>query len=244
MDLRNVTHRADGEDLDCSLAVPDGAPAGSVVILHGAGSGSMERNIPLAREFAAAGHRTVAVGFSGHGRSSGTQAELSLERRFHQALSALTAYVPEGPLTLVGFSMSGQTVMDLAAHLGDRVRTVCLCAPAVYAPEAWKLPFGEALETGGDSAFTQVIRQPGSWRTSHALDVQRAYTGRAVLIVPEHDEVIPPEITEEIEAALRTRSRFAKLVVEGARHRLGAWMSEHPEDRARLLALCLADDGS
>ncbi|GAA2370844.1 alpha/beta hydrolase [Streptomyces cuspidosporus] len=155
-------HYADGEALSCTsiepAALTDPAASGTdrarVVIMHGAGIGSQQRSLPLARDFAAAGHASLAFDFSGHGRSSGTLEELSLERRLRQALAVI-----------------------------------------------------------------------------------EAFTGRAVLVVPERDEVIPPEVTAGIEQALRAKSRFSKMVLDGADHQLGRWLTEHPEHRARLVAL-------
>ncbi|MDX3226820.1 alpha/beta hydrolase [Streptomyces sp. ME19-01-6] len=236
-------HHADGEALSCTSFEPTASaepaePAASrtgrarVVIMHGAGIGSKERSIPLARDFAAAGHPSLAFDFSGHGGSSGNLEELSLERRLRQALGVIEAFAPDGgPLMLVGFSMSGQTVADLTSRLGGRVEAICLCAPAAYGPEAWPVPFGDG--------FTELIRRPESWRPSTVFDVLGAFTGRSVLVVPEHDEIIPPEVTAGIEQALRANSRFSKLVLGGADHQLGRWLSDRPDHRARLVDLCV-----
>ncbi|MGW3570365.1 alpha/beta hydrolase [Streptomyces sp. NPDC000941] len=230
-------HHTDGEALSCASFEPAERAssatgrAARVVIMHGAGIGSKERSVPLARDFAAAGHPSLAFDFSGHGNSSGKLAELSLERRFRQALGVIEAFAPDGgPLALAGFSMSGQTVADLTSHLGGRVEAICLCAPAAYGPEAWPVPFGDG--------FTELIRRPESWRPSTVFDALGAFTGRSVLVVPERDEVIPPEVTAGIEQALRTKSRFSKVVLDGADHQLGRWLSDHPEHRARLVDLC------
>lgn len=68
------------------------------------------------------GCRGVAFDFSGHGESAGKLRELSLRRRFEQAVAAIDAYSgADGPLVVVGFSMSGQMVADLFRHYGDRV---------------------------------------------------------------------------------------------------------------------------
>ncbi len=234
MEQQEFVHHTDDEDLSCTTLVPDGTPrAERVVIMHGAGVGSKERSIPLARDFAAAGVSALAFDFSGHGKSSGELSELSLERRFRQALGVIEHFAPDGePLVLVGFSMSGQTVADLAGSLGDRVAAIVLCAPAAYGPDAWTVPF--------DSGFTELIQRPDSWEHSEAFDVYGEFTGRAVLVVPEHDTVIPPEVTLRTEQALRKRSRFSRLDVAGAEHWLGLWFAEHPDDRARLVDLCLS----
>ncbi|MEX3107178.1 MULTISPECIES: phosphotransferase [unclassified Streptomyces] len=219
-----------GEVLSGVYGGPAGAPA-AAVLLHGAGRGSKARLLPLADEFAAHGVQALALDFTGHGESTGHLGELSLERRFEQAVAVIDAYVPaELPLILTGFSMSGQTVADLTAHYGDRVTAIALAAPAVYAPEAWTEPFGE-----GAGRFTEIIRTPDAWRRSAALDVLREFTGRALLLVPETDEVIPPEVTEAIEDALTARAQYTRVELTGAEHQLGLWYRDHADARKELV---------
>ena len=235
--VTEFTHPCDGEHLrGYAVAPPPGVPPrpGHVVLLHGAGTGTKELLRPLARDFADVGHRAVAVDFSGHGESSGTLPELSLRRRCRQAAGVIEAFVPAGePLVLAGFSMSGQTVADLVERYGPRVATVCLCSPGVYAPQAWDVPFG-----GG---FTELIRRPGSWADSRAFEEYARFAGRAVLVLPESDEVIPPGVTAGIERALRGRARLSTLVLEGAGHRLARWLSGHPEHRRRVVRAVTGD---
>ncbi|MFJ4198968.1 alpha/beta fold hydrolase [Streptomyces sviceus] len=218
---------------------PTAAAAPTAVLLHGAGHGSKERLLPLLDEFVAHGCRALAFDFSGHGESSGTLAELSLRGRFEQAVAVIDAHAPaDGPLVLVGFSMSGQTVADLARHYGERVAGLGLCAPAVYAGEAWDVPFGR-----GDGEFSEIIRRPDSWRRSPALEVLRAYEGRAVLAVPGTDAVIPPEVTEAVEEALASRSQFTRLELTDADHQLGWWLCDHADERQELVSELLTGLG-
>ncbi|MCS0605142.1 alpha/beta fold hydrolase [Streptomyces sp. LP11] len=232
-ELSFFTHDTDGERLD---AVAVGAPGrATVLLLHGAGNGSKERLVPLAEEFARQGCLALAVDFSGHGESSGTPAELSLRRRFEQAVSVLDAHAPaDDPLVLVGFSMSGQTVADLAGHYGRRVAALGLCAPAVYAAEAWDLPFGT-----GDSRFSEVIRTPDTWRDSPALSALASYEGRAVLVVPGDDTIIPPDVTRAVRDAVSAKAAYTRLELPGADHFLGLWYRDHAEDRRELVAALL-----
>ncbi|MGP4011004.1 alpha/beta fold hydrolase [Streptomyces sp. 4N124] len=210
----------------------------TVVLLHGAGVlGSKERLLPLLGEFVARGCRGLAFDFSGHGESTGELRELSLRRRFEQAVSVIGTRAC-GPLVLVGFSMSGQTVVDLARHYGERVVALGLCAPAVYAAEAWDVPFGD-----GDGRFSEIIRTPDSWRASPALDALRAYEGRAVLAVPGTDAVIPPAVTEAVQEALATRAQFTRFELPEAEHMLGQWFREHADDRGRFVDAVLTGLG-
>ncbi|MFD8220994.1 phosphotransferase [Streptomyces sp. NPDC059697] len=248
--LASFAHDHDGERLSCvSGGGDDGHGTGhgddrgataTVVLLHGAGLGNKERLLPLLEEFVARGCRGLALDFSGHGESSGELKDLSLRRRFEQAVSVIDASVPaDGPLILVGFSMSGQTVADLAGHYGRRVVALGLCAPAVYGAEAWQVPFGES----GGGRFSEIIRAPDSWRQAPALDVLRGYDGRAVLAVPGTDAVIPPAVTEAVTDALTARAQFTRLEFPDADHMLGLWLREHAADRARFVDAVLVGLG-
>ncbi|WP_229815931.1 alpha/beta fold hydrolase [Streptomyces lucensis] len=224
----------DGERISGVSAGPPGRA--TVVLLHGAGNGSKERLLPLLAEFAAHGAHALAFDFSGHGDSSGTLAESSLRRRYGQAVAVIDAHAPaDDPLVLVGFSMSGQTVADLVRHYGSRVAAVGLCAPAVYAPQAWAEPFDD-----GSGRFSTIIRTPGGWRTSPALEVLRAFEGRAVLAVPGTDAVIPPEVTEAVQDALSARAQYTRLELPDAGHRLGPWFRDHAGDRRELAGALLS----
>ncbi|USQ87914.1 phosphotransferase [Streptomyces phaeoluteigriseus] len=238
--MRPFVHEHRGERLSGVYGEGGGGPgAATAVVLHGAGRSSKERLLPLFGEFTAHGCHALALDFSGHGESSGALRELSLRRRFEQAQAVIDAYVPgDGPLVLVGFSMSGQTVADLTAHYGERVAALGLCAPAVYAGEAWDVPFGD-----GDGRFSTVIRTPGSWRAAPALDALRAYEGRAVLAVPGTDAVIPAEVTEAVQDALAARAQYARLELPRADHHLGAWLRDHPGDRRAFVRTVLTGLG-
>ncbi|MEV6421240.1 alpha/beta fold hydrolase [Streptomyces sp. NPDC051662] len=231
--LFDFTHDHDGERLS---GVYDGEPSGiTAVVLHGAGTSSKERLLPLVREFVARGCRGIAFDFSGHGESTGKLGELSLRRRYEQAVAVIDAYAgADGPLVLVGFSMSGQTVADLVRHYGDRVAALGLCAPAVYTAEAWDVPFGD-----GNGRFSGIIRRPDSWRESPALQVLRAYEGRAVLAVPGTDTVIPAAVTEAVQDALAARAQYTRFDLPDAQHQLGMWFRDHGDDRQEFVEAVL-----
>ncbi|MFD8420341.1 alpha/beta fold hydrolase [Streptomyces sp. NPDC059466] len=231
--LFDFTHDHDGERL---RGVYGGDPSGATaVVLHGAGAGSSERLLPLLEEFVAHGCRGVSLDFSGHGESTGKLAELSLRRRFEQAVAVIDAYAgANGPLVLVGFSMSGQTVADLVRHYGNRVAALGLCAPAVYTAKAWDMPFED-----GNGRFSGIIRQPDSWREAPALEVLRAYEGRAVLAVPGTDAVIPPAVTEAVQDALTARAQYTRFDLPHAQHQLGMWFRDHGDDRREFVEAVL-----
>ncbi|MEU4109384.1 alpha/beta fold hydrolase [Streptomyces sp. NPDC027717] len=232
--LDEFTCDCDGERLSVARAGTPGARA-TAVLLHGAGTGSKERLLPLLSAFADQDCHALAFDFSGHGRSTGRLSELSLRRRFEQAVAVIDAHAGDGPLILVGFSMSGQTVADLVRHYGHRVVSVGLGAPGVFAAAAWGEPFGD-----GTGTFTKILRTHNSWRDSPALSAFHAFEGRAVLVVPGTDTVIPTEVTEAIEEALCARAQYTRFELPNAEHKLGLWFRDHPEDGRRLVAELLA----
>ncbi|MFC5658532.1 alpha/beta hydrolase [Streptomyces nogalater] len=232
--LSTFTYAYDGERLSGAGAGPAGRA--TALLLHGAGNGSKERLLPFLADFADRGCRALAFDFSGHGESTGALAESSLRRRYEQAVAVLDAHAPaDDPLIVIGFSMSGQTVADLVRHYGPRVAAVGLCAPAVYAEEAWDLPFGT-----GDGRFSRLIRTPDTWRDSPALEAFRAYGGRAVLAVPGTDTIVPAAVTQAVQEALSARARFTRLDLPDADHILGLWFRDHAEDRRRFVTELLA----
>jgi hypothetical protein len=228
-----MTIECDGERLAvvrCKAVTS--AIAESVIILHGAGTARKERTLSLADDLAQAGLDVISFDFSGHGDSSGSLRQLSLARRCKQTRAVIDELVEaDHHLTLIGFSMSGQTVGDLLGAYGNRVTRIALCSPAIYAKAVWTTPFSDA--------FTRAIRVNGSWRDSDALGQFARFSGRAVLAVPGEDTVIPSEVTFEIEQALNERSDFVGLVFGQATHQLGTWFEAHADSRQNLVKALL-----
>ena len=223
--MRSLCVLADGEAISCQQTSPK-QPTGQLFLFHGGGTSSAERYDALVAALVRADLCVTVVEFSGHGHSSGSSTELSLRRRFVQAHHAIAALIrPKLPLLVMGFSMSGQTVCDLLASGIHPIAGAVLACPAVYSPAAHGLLFG-------DPAFTAELRRAGSWRESPSFSVLQNYSGRVLLVLPEQDEVIPPEVTKALQAAA-PKTRTKKIVLTGAGHQLGTWFNSHPADAAR-----------
>src|SRR3954467_3703569 len=92
--------------------LPSGAPLGSVLILHGAGS-AKESHYDFARACRAHGLAALAFDMRGHGESEG-----DLGRGVFDALGAMAALLPAGaPLALRGSSMGGYFAIVSAERL-------------------------------------------------------------------------------------------------------------------------------
>lgn len=223
--MKSGTLPIDGEQIAYELRSADESK-GYVVFLHGAGSASMERYSQLADELASQGVNVLTFDFSGHGKSTGTLAQLSLARRRDQAVQVIARLCDASrPIVLAGFSMSGQTVCDVVATGTVVPAGIFLGCPAAYRPDVFDIPFGE-------SRFTGLIRETGTWSESVAFKIIKDVEGKVVLIVPEKDEVIPIEVTQTF---IESAGESASIVhLEGCHHRIAAWLADRPSERAML----------
>ncbi|MDH6580255.1 alpha/beta fold hydrolase [Kitasatospora sp. MAP5-34] len=236
--IARSTHEWATERLSCYEVTPsqEVAEQECIVLMHGGGRGdSKEPSLPLAVDLAAQGYRVLGLDFTGSGESSGQWSELTLNRRRDQAASLIESRLPaHAPLILVGFSMSGQTAADLISRFDERVECLALCAPGIYSRTLRDVPFGD--ESFGDLVF----HRPELWPDSPALDTLAAFRGRIVLVLPEHDEMVPPGMAALVEENLRANPRSATLVLDGAGHLLDQWLAEHPKDRKRVIKSLLS----
>jgi pimeloyl-ACP methyl ester carboxylesterase len=128
--------------------LPDGAPWGGLVILHGAGS-RKENHADMGRAAAAAGLATVRYDMRGHGETGG-----QLDGRALQDVGAAAALLPDGlPLALRGSSMGGYLALVAAAAAGAAA-VVAIC-PAPSALLAQGLRNGR-LEVAADIAVLEA----------------------------------------------------------------------------------------
>jgi pimeloyl-ACP methyl ester carboxylesterase len=112
---------------------PRGRVVGTALLYHGFG-GSSEMMGWIGVELARAGYLAVAYDARGHGKSSSTLSyDPSLLVEDFRALARLFNFV--GELVLVGHSMGGRAVQDLASRL-NASRVVVVAAPPAGSPSA------------------------------------------------------------------------------------------------------------
>ena len=209
-----VVFQADGETLHGTKIAPTSSdPVLSVLSLHGAGTAVRQRVFYLADAMAPLGIATFAFDFSGHGESTGTLRESSLKRRVVQAQAALEAAAFTTPTILMGNSMGGYIAASLATIVNPAA-LILLC-PALYDDEAYDVPF--------DERFTAILRANDSYERSTLPDRLRAYTGHVLLLIGEHDDVIPQRVIEIYESSFASAKSFSSLRIAGAPHVLHVW---------------------
>jgi pimeloyl-ACP methyl ester carboxylesterase len=178
------------------------------LVLHGAGEHGRLRTRFIREWFFRHGISSCAFDFIGHGETGGDVKQTSLYERTRQACAVIDRQNIRTPLRIVAASMGAYTAVKLVEHYP--VETMVLLVPAMYAESAYRYAFG-----GG---FTEIIRKPGSWRSSDAWRILSAYTGRLFLVSAEKDPVIPDGVIRTICASARNAEELVHNTVADAPH--------------------------
>lgn len=198
--------------------------------LHGGGRSSRQGYRPLLAYLAGHDHSAAAFDFSGQGDSEGDLSASSLDDRTTQALAVVEQLCQQRPVSLIASSMGGHIACSLIPQLAPDA--LVLFCPAAYEAAAQPMAFG--------LGFQQLIRATTSFSSSPAFSALEEFEGRLLLVLAEHDTVIPRAVEHEyITRAMRARSvEVIRLV--GSDHHLHAWLEDHPAEREHVFARVLA----
>jgi pimeloyl-ACP methyl ester carboxylesterase len=185
----------------------DGSPP-QLLVLHGAGDSCRQRFQLLREELLAAGISSAAFDFMGHGDTGGDLKSSSLSSRTRQACRVVDALNLKQPLALMGASMSAYTAVKLLEHY--RIKSLVLLVPAMYAAQAYTIPFNRG--------FSDIIRQPQSWKHSDAWQILAGYRGRLLIIAAEEDRIIPRGVITRIYDSAVNSSERELYVAPKASH--------------------------
>ncbi len=198
-----------------------------VLMMHGAGTADQTHATNLSMALANLGCRVVTFDFVSHGLSTGSVTDLTLANRAEQAQFIYEHFNFSGGAILVGFSMGGQTAIDVMAQLGNQIGCLILFAPAIYGKAARSAHFGPD--------FSAVIRREGSWRRSDAWDKLKEFQGKLITFESPNDTIIPTEVIELIHNSATQSDLSLRVRINNAPHMMGVWMNEDTE-RAKWFA--------
>jgi len=216
----------DGHVLVGDVMAGEGPPR--LLVLHGAGTSCRERFRELREHFAARGIGSVAFDCIGHGDTGGDLKATSLRSRTEQACAVIETVGPPRPLSVLAASMGGYTAVTLLPRY--QVESLILVGPAIYATEAYAVPFG--------AGFTEIIRRPRSWERSDAWALLAQFTGRLLIVAGEHDAIIPPDVIRNIHNSARQAGERTLYVAQGASHLIITDLRAHaPDQLDRVLDL-------
>ena len=191
------------DGLAYALFLPEGEPAGSLVVLHGAGS-SKESHFDFARRARSAGIATACFDQRGHGESEGR-----FNVRFIDDVGEIASLLPPGPLGLRGSSMGGYVALVAAGPVGASA-VVAIC-PAPGRGLAAGLRTG-LFDFAADPAVGERLEE------ADELEAVRSLRCPLLLLHAEEDEVVPFGLSERlVEVAPDGLCRF--VAVPGGHHR-------------------------
>jgi len=191
-----------------------------VLILHGAGN-AHRRHFRLFREqLLIHGISSAAFDFVGHGDTGGELKSSSLLSRTRQACSVADSLNIQQPLSVIGASMGAYTAVKLLEYY--QIESLILIVPAMYIAAAYTIPFNEG--------FTDIIRQPESWRHSDAWNLLSGYRGRLLIIAAENDKIIPKGVINKIyDSAVNAKERKLFVAPRASHTVLTDLRSNNPE---------------
>jgi len=191
------------------------------VYLHGAGMGTMDRIFSFCDELVDSGHSILAFNHSGAGRDAANLHQSSLRQRVEEARFVIGQYADTSNLTVCGSSMGGYVALKMLELFP--VKNLILFCPGIFDAAAFSVPF--------DDRFSQIIRQPESWRRTDALQPLEQFTGKLLVVIGEEDAVIPPGVIELIDQHSPKASRKQILRLPGCPHKIQDWLLSHPEEQ-------------
>ena len=212
------------ETLACCVDYADGKAPPTVICLHGGGPTNRHSTEYLATALQAKGKTVIRFDFSGQGDSTGKMAESSLKKRLFETESVLDYFGLTDKISVIGTSMGGYIACSLAKEVP--LENLVLFGPAAYTTKAWEVEFG--------SGFTEIIREENSFLDSDILDLSNHFTGNALLIFGEDDEIIPKEVVDLYRQVLSRCSRFEEHTIAGCPHPIHRWAMKHPAVRRTI----------
>lgn len=189
------------------------------MFLHGAGTGNKERVLSFSDFLVENGVSILAIDFSGHGESSGTLKESSLAKRVNEAKTAIELFTPQSGLTICGSSMGGYVGLKMLEYFD--VKNLILLAPAIYNRRALNVRF--------DSGFTEIIREPESWKDSDALELLEKFTGNLLIVIGQNDQIIPAGVVPLLDQYSQQVTKKEIIFIPDCGHAVHSWICENPK---------------
>ncbi len=198
-----------------------------ILALHGAGLANKDRARPLIERIAKeTGQGAFLFDFSGHGKSTGKLINSSLSKRTDEARGAIEFLDKGKKVTLIGFSMGGHIALELLKKY-DKIETVILFYPGIYAEDAYSIQFNEQ--------FSEVIRRPESWRTASVLNNLQSFEGNLLIIWGDNDHVIPRGVVDLLLNSATKAKNKELFIVPGGEHLLLPKIYKNEQLYAQLL---------
>lgn len=216
--LDTVGIPVDGQTLDGTVLSPAPRFPG-VLFVHGWG-GKQAHDLSRAREVAGLGAVCLTFDLRGHERDEAQRRTVNREQNLTDLCAAYDWLVAEpnvdpDAIAVVGISYGGYLASILTGL--RKVRWLVLRSPALYQDEGWQLPKRQLHEEIDLGAYR---RSRIKWRDNRALRAAAEFTGDALIVEAEKDEVVPSQVIQNFVAAFRQPRSLTSRRLAGADHAL------------------------
>jgi|SRR6185503_5559296 len=212
------------EHLTGVKAAKDLSKSADFIYFHGARGGNWSRIKVFAKPIVDQGSSIIAFDHSGHGTSTGEEKKASLEKRANEARTIIDLYANKNPITICGSSMGGHIAIKMLEYYD--VQNLILLCPGVYDRRAYSVAF--------DSGFTEILREPESWKNSDITEILKSFKGNLLVLIGSEDTVIPKGVIELIDESAKNTKRKEIVTIPSAPHAIQEWMVANPEKAIEL----------
>lgn len=188
-----------------------------VLLLHGAGDSSQSTLECIAQEYENLGIGVITFDFPGHGSSDGNIIESSLSERLRVSEAIIAKYFQKMPQIIAGFSMSGQTIIQLIERFPN-IPSVVLFCPKLYSDKAIHLKFNHSF----DEEVSRPHSYSNSFRSQYTLS---NYKGKVHLINSAEEQTIQTEMASIYQINCKN-VEVTKL--PNTSHKLLHWLHKNP----------------
>jgi uncharacterized protein len=212
-----ITISVDGKQLAGTLVRPDTMVPG-VVLVHG-WDGSQDEYVARAHEVASMGCICLTFDLRGHVAHRVDRDSVSREENLQDLLAAydLLASQPgvdPSAIAVVGSSYGGYLAAVLTSM--RQVRWLALRVPALYEDADWNIPKRQ-LDRARLHALRRSKLEP---KDNRALAACSQFTGDALVVESEHDDVVPHQTNQNYVKAFSRAQSVTYRVIAGADHGL------------------------
>lgn len=162
------------------------------------------------------GINSVTFDYSGTGDSTGNFKNSSLDQRINEGIQVVrflhTRYGKNIEIDFCAGSMGAYIAIGALNKMPTKVKKLILFCPAAYSNKVHNNQF--------DIRFTNEIRRNFSWRSSRSFKWIKKYQGQLLILVPEHDEIIPKEIPTTYLNNAKDTSFRRLIFISNATHNL------------------------
>lgn len=210
----------DSSSIDGTLITP-GTLVPGVLFIHGWG-GSQEQYLARARHIAGLGCICLTFDLRGHAATKDRFETVSREANLRDVQSAYDMlagqpHVDRSSIAIVGSSYGGYLGAILTAM--RPVRWLSLRAPALYLDDGWGNP---KLQLHKDQDLHSYRRRPVAAISNRALSACLEFSGDALLVESEHDDIVPHAVLDSYREALVKARSVSYRCIDGADHGLSS----------------------